>query len=486
MLPPTGIVMRTTSTLLSLRQHQTLCWALGAIIAFHIASTWPTLSALMVVFFFCLIKASQEGCGRMNFYLGLIIGMGTYSWHLRFFTNIFSGAAFILWLVLALWVGIFMMLASHYQRRRSTLWQIVLLTCAWMSLEYFRGELYFLKFTWATPGLAFSSLPGTSLLGSMGVYGISGLCVALASLSLFFSIKNQLLWLTGATLGLGWIAHSQFEEKITSVESATQINVGGLHLENPGSLSGLKALDQYMADHPDTDLIVLAEYSFFGPPPQSLLDWCQSHKIHMVAGGTQALENDTYFNTAFVISPEGKVIFKQVKSVPIQFFNDGLPALHQQIWQSPWGAIGICICYDLSYTRVIDKLIRQGAHMIMVPTLDELHWGESQHKLHARVAPMRAAEYQVSIVRVGACGISQAVDINGSVIASTQFPGKEGTIYAKLQIPTSNRTPWDRYLIWICFGIVVFDLLRHFAEGMQRKSIQGNGHSLESDRADSR
>ncbi len=124
--------------------------------------------------------------------------------------------------------------------------------------------------------------------------------------------------------------------------------------------------------------------------------------------------------------------------------------------------------------------------MILVPTLDELHWGESQHKLHARVSPMRAAEYQVPIVRVGACGISQAVEINGRLIASTQFPGKEGTIYAKLQIPTSNRIPWDRYLIWICFGIVVFDLLRHFAEGMQRKSIQGNGHSLESDRADSR
>lgn len=461
--------MRATSTLLDLRKHQTLGWALSAVISFHTASTWPFFSALMVVFFYCLIKASQKGCSRRNFYLGLVIGMGIYSWQLRFFINIFSGAAVILWLVLSLWVGMFMMLVNHFQRRRSISWTCLLITCTWVSLEYIRGELYFLKFTWATPGLAFSSLPGNSLLGALGVYGISGLCVALASCSLFFSKKHQFFWLTGATLGLGLITNTQITEETNNGDLQTKINIGGLHLENPGSISSLKTLDQFLVNHPGTDLILLAEYSFFGPPPQPILDWCQDKKIHMVVGGTQPLENDNYYNTAFVISPEGKVVFKQVKSVPIQFFNDGLPATNQEVWHSPWGPIGICICYDLSYTRVTDQLIRKGAHMILVPTLDELHWGESQHKLHARIAPMRTTEYRVPIVRVGACGISQAVNHNGQIIDSTKFPGKEATLYAELETSTSSRIPWDRYLVWLCIGMIGFDLFRHF---ICRKTIK--------------
>jgi apolipoprotein N-acyltransferase len=119
----------------------------------------------------------------------------------------FSGAALILWLVLALWVGLFMMLASHYQRRRSVPLQCVMLTCAWMALEYFRGELCFLKFTWATPSLAFKGLHGTSLLGALGVYGVSGLCVSLAAVALLFPHKYQILWILLATVGLDLVRH---------------------------------------------------------------------------------------------------------------------------------------------------------------------------------------------------------------------------------------------------------------------------------------
>ena len=31
------------------------------------------------------------------------------------------------------------------------------------------------------------------------------------------------------------------------------------------------------------------------------------------------------------------------------------------MWDSPWGRIGFCICYDLSYRRVTDRLAALGA-----------------------------------------------------------------------------------------------------------------------------
>ena len=88
-------------------------------------------------------------------------------------------------------------------------------------------------------------------------------------------------------------------------------------------------------------------------------------------------------------------------------FKDGLPAPEQKVWDSPWGKIGICICYDLSYTRVTDALVRQGAQMLIVPTMDVETWGQHQHELHARIAPVRAAEYGILIFRVASSGISQ-------------------------------------------------------------------------------
>jgi apolipoprotein N-acyltransferase len=178
-----------------------------------------------------------------------------------------------------------------------------------------------------------------------------------------------------------------------------------------------------------------------------------------VAGGTQPLPDKNYFNTAFVISPQGEIVHKQAKSVPIQFFKDGLPSQEQDVWQSPWGPIGICICYDLSYTRVTDGLIRKGATMILVPTLDELHWGKSQHLLHAGIAPMRSAEYRVPILRVGACGISQAVDEEARVIASTSFPAEGATLHAKLSPSQHARIPLDRFWVWIAGPVVLAELL---------------------------
>ena len=132
--------------------------------------------------------------------------------------------------------------------------------------------------------------------------------------------------------------------------------------------------------------------------------------------------------------------------VPIQFFQDGLPALDQKLWSSPWGDLGNCICYDLSYTRVTDGLIRAGAQALIVPTMDVVGWGEHQHALHARVAPTRSAEYGLPILRVASSGISQLTRPDASVVASAPFAAEGATLTGELPIMRRGRMPWDRYL----------------------------------------
>src|SRR5207244_2125086 len=48
----------------------------------------------------------------------------------------------------------------------------VLIPCIWTGLEYFRGELYYLRFSWLNVGYAFSASPLLPAFHWLGMYGI--------------------------------------------------------------------------------------------------------------------------------------------------------------------------------------------------------------------------------------------------------------------------------------------------------------------------
>ncbi|MEI9863375.1 MAG: carbon-nitrogen hydrolase family protein [Limisphaerales bacterium] len=223
-----------------------------------------------------------------------------------------------------------------------------------------------------------------------------------------------------------------------------------------------KALDKALIKNSEAQIFVLSEYTLDASVPDTLKNWCREHSRFLVVGGKDFVTNDIYYNTAFVVGTNGDIVFKQAKSVPIQFFHDGLPASKQEVWNSPWGKVGICICYDLSYTRVTDELVRQGAQLLIVPTMDVAEWGTHQHELHSRVAPVRAAEYGIPIFRLASSGISQAVTGNGTVVAQTKFPGNGDILAAKLSLPSHGSLPLDRFLAPVCAaitGITLFWLI---------------------------
>jgi apolipoprotein N-acyltransferase len=172
-----------------------------------------------------------------------------------------------------------------------------------------------------------------------------------------------------------------------------------------------------------------------------------------VVGGKDPAPNNNFYDSVFVVGPDGYVFFRQGKSVPIQFFKDGLPAPEQKVWESPWGNIGFCVCYDLSYTRVVDALVRKGAQLVIVPTMDLMDWGEHQHELHALVAPVRAAEYHIPIFRLASSGISQAVDLGGREVATAPFDGQGKSLFATLDMPENGGLPLDRYFAPFATGI---------------------------------
>jgi len=436
-------------------------WLAVAVACFHAAYTsihFPAAGLLIFGYAYGLVKLTDQPTVRRAFYFGLATGFFSYAPQLMFFWNIFGPGAIVLWLVLAFWVGLFTAIIFGCSRRWGKIKTAWLIPVVWTGIEYFRSELYYLKFSWLNIGYALPAQMSGSGIYHFGMYAISfcvfGICSVLfywRQLKLSLVQKVSVILIILFTTGIVIPGCVKSKTKIFP-----SLYLVGIQMEFPPEGILPKILDQALAKNTNAPIFVLSEYTLDGPVPDSLKNWCREHSRFLVVGGKDPVGTNNYYDTAFVVGTNGDIVFKQVKSVPVQFFHDGLPAPEQKVWNSPWGKIGFCVCYDLSYTRVTDELVRQGAQIIIVPTMDVMEWGRHQHELHSRVAPVRAAEYGIPIFRVDSSGISQAVTGSGQVVTQTQIPGNGEIFSAQLRLPMHGSLPLDRYLAPVCTGITGF------------------------------
>jgi apolipoprotein N-acyltransferase len=449
--------------------------AVLAVAAFHLGFLYAPLSWLVLVWLGCLFALRRTSCGRGAFYTGLAIGLGIYGPQLHFFWTVFGPAAVALWLVLAFWLALFVLLLAFWlalfvlllhgvDRYWGARWAVALAPVLGLGIEFFRSELYYLRFPWLTAGSIPAMEFNSCFLPWLGLYGV-GAWLMFVAVALVCIVEDRhwnrhpfgrattnvaAITIVGA---LWWILWWSAARLSGSGHTLVMPVVAGVQLEFPKLQEVLDALNHAHAAEPKEEwrkptLYLLSEYSFGGPIPDEIRAWCREKQRWLVAGGKEPIEGGKFYNTAFVVSTNGEVVFKQAKSVPIQFFNDGVPAPAQRVWDSPWGKIGIAICYDLSYARVVDRLIRQGARVLLVPAMDAIPWGAHEHRLNARMTPIRAVEYRVPIFRVASSGISQLVDRNGYVGEQLPFPGQGEVVYGTLKQALNfvPAVPWDRWL----------------------------------------
>ena len=461
---------------------QTAALIASGVISFHLAYAFSSCSFLIVVYLYSVAALARQRTSRRAFYFGLAIGLLCYGPQLSCFYNIFGLGAVPLWLVLAFWIAIFGLLARLCLFHFGPRWATVLIPFVWTGLEYFRSELYYLRFSWLNAGYAFSDQVQMVPFGILGVYGLGFLLMGLAAALNFLPMRrcagsNQARktpeasdvpahagdYRTGQTakvafacaalalIGLGvW---TSLPASGSNAARARGLSVAGVQMEFPEDRQVIFMLNKLKKLHPEAPLLVLSEYTFTDALPDLVSKWCRDNQRYLIVGGKDLVNETQFFDTAFVIDPKGEIVFRQAKSVPIQFFNDGLPAREQKLWDSPWGKIGICICYDLSYARVTDRLVRLGANALIVPTMDVVDWGRHEHELHARIAPVRAAEYGLPVFRVASSGISQLADSRGAVTASAPFPGEEAPIAGWLDMSRRGRVPLDRLLAQAAAGV---------------------------------
>ncbi|WP_367873837.1 nitrilase-related carbon-nitrogen hydrolase [Luteolibacter sp. Populi] len=435
--------------------------------AFPIASGWLVLLSLVF-----LLRLRRAATVRRAFYGGLLVGLGIMVPQLVFLEGVFGTLAFALWFALAVWIAAFVALAKLVERRFGREWGVVVAPVLWLGLEFTRCEVWPLKFAWLTPGFV---LPAADYAGAfywLGVYGVGALFVYAAAWVADTS-RGPVKWLLPAVLPLGLMGlpHAR-----PAAEGSQSIAFAGVQREDTFPDQVIADLDLALKQAPQAMLYVLSEYTYQEALPAELLDWCRRNARHVLVGGVERHSgehmDDFFYNMAYVVGPEGKVIHRQAKSVPIQFMDDGRPARHQRVWDGPLGRIGIAICYDMNYTRVMDGLIAKEAALLVIPAMDVISWGVPAHRLSAQLAAVRAAEYGVPLFRVASSGYSRIALPNGKLAGETGVPGQGEVIQGEVLLPSRGRRPLDRWVAWPCVVITAGVMLFLLAEKIRRTRME--------------
>jgi predicted amidohydrolase len=137
-------------------------------------------------------------------------------------------------------------------------------------------------------------------------------------------------------------------------------------------------------------------------------------------------KNGKYYNSSYLISPEGKILANYLKihlfgynSRETQLLTPGDGIV---VADTPLGKIGLATCYDLRFPELFRKMVAQGTEIFLVcsawpyPRLE--HW--------LMLNRVRALENQCFLVSSNSVGLNQSIQFVGHSMISDPW----GTILA--------------------------------------------------------
>jgi len=157
----------------------------------------------------------------------------------------------------------------------------------------------------------------------------------------------------------------------------------------------------------DNHNLKLAEQLGEGPIQSALKGLAKRFSCYLVAGSvpTKTTAQNKYANTCFVYSPSGELLCHYQK---IHLFDvdvsDNTKSYRESdtteagdeiiTFDTPWGRVGVAICYDLRFPALFQALRDKGAELIVLPSAFTQKTGEAHWKI---LLQARAIENQVYI-----------------------------------------------------------------------------------------
>jgi len=168
-----------------------------------------------------------------------------------------------------------------------------------------------------------------------------------------------------------------------------------------------------------------------GPSSQAIAETCRDTKAYAIVGFIEA-DGDKFYNAAMLVGPDGVVGSYRKVHMPFigidRFLTPGDRPF--QVFDLPFGKVGVNICYDISFPESARVLKLLGAELIALIT----NWPTAAWRSPAFVANSRALENHVfyaAVDRVGTergwqfIGRSKVIDCNGDTLAEAGADAEE-------------------------------------------------------------
>ncbi len=148
------------------------------------------------------------------------------------------------------------------------------------------------------------------------------------------------------------------------------------------------------------------------------------HHGAVAAGVAERNGNGQPYNSVLVLDRTGVVsgyrklhLFSQEK-LAYTPGDAGLPVVDLS-----WGAVGVCICYDLRFVEVLRLLSLRGAQLVLAPAAWVRGFDTVSHDEHGMSPQARSVQVQANLDQVGVAAVSQAgrftehTFLGGSILA---------------------------------------------------------------------
>ena len=390
-------------------------------------------SFLSIIAWLPLLVAMNGASTKVATRIGVLHGLVFYGATLSWLTEVFSATPYMvvpLVLVMSCFTGLFGLLFSNAGRLYKGSWKLPVLSAVlWTGIEFFRSEIFLLKFPWMTPGVG---LGPTLVTPIIGVYGVGFLIIFGCSL---LSHRRFAKW--GSAVLVLVTCACVFLRPDTDA-GGKEVRILALQSEN-GFLE--EYLEMIAECKEDVDIILLPEYAFGMDVRESeytwqaLTDLAKRRKAVVVVGTRTELE-DYWYNTAVTLTNEGEVGV-HYKNHPVHFFDDGRAGDLAEAVEADGMTFGTPICFDNDYEGVVRRMTADGATFFAVPSLDAESWTERQHWQHAELFRHRAAENGRWMVVSTGSGITQLIDAHGIRRKSLE-PMVPGWMRVKLPVRTGQ------------------------------------------------
>ena len=138
------------------------------------------------------------------------------------------------------------------------------------------------------------------------------------------------------------------------------------------------------------------------------------HRVWLLPGSMPWEEGGQVRNRAPLVAPDGSVRF-QDKATMTRFEAESwriAPGAPPNVFTTPWGSIGIAICYDVEFPPLVRAQTQAGAWLILAPSCTDTLHGFNRVRLSARGRALENQCFVAMAPTVGTCARLATLDEN--------------------------------------------------------------------------